>query len=109
MLLPDPFNPLLSALQVCIECSPRREYIRLFDVTENTGVRKHRTGRNCHKCKCELRDTIVHFGEKGGMQSPQNWEEAAEAAQEADTILCLGSTLKVGGSMCIDRPQYLGE
>jgi NAD-dependent SIR2 family protein deacetylase len=41
-----------------------REYMRLFDVTERTGVRKHGTVRRCHRCQSELRDTIVHFGEK---------------------------------------------
>lgn len=38
--------------------------MRLFDVTERTGMRKHGTGRSCHHCQTELKDTIVHFGEK---------------------------------------------
>lgn len=52
--------------QMCPNCedSKHKEYIRLFDVTERTGVRKHDTGRLCHHCQTELKDTIVHFGEK---------------------------------------------
>ena len=82
-------------VKVCTNCSPQREYVRLFDVTEKTGVRRHKTERHCHVCGELLRDSIVHFGEKGGMESPYNWEAAAEAAQEADVIVCLGSSLKV--------------
>jgi len=69
--------------------------VRLFDVTERTGVRNHKTGRDCHVCGTELKDTIVHFGEKGSLQSPHNWVEAADAVAKADLILCLGSSLKV--------------
>lgn len=82
-------------MQICYKCRPNREYVRLFDVTENTGVRRHATGRKCHKCRGELRDTIVHFGEKGGMKSPYHWREAVKAANKCDLILCLGSSLKV--------------
>ncbi|XP_038632687.1 NAD-dependent protein deacetylase sirtuin-7 isoform X2 [Scyliorhinus canicula] len=80
---------------VCIYCSPNREYIRLFDVTERTSLHRHNTGRKCHKCGSELRDTIVHFGEKGILEQPLNWKAAAEAAKKADVIICLGSSLKV--------------
>ncbi len=82
-------------MQVCSNCQPRRECIRLFDVTERTGVRRHRTGRTCHNCNEELRDTIVHFGEKGTLESPHNWKEAADTVDKADTVLALGSSLKV--------------
>ena len=82
--------------QACRSCSPPKEYLRLFDVTERTGVRKHQTGRHCKSCGQELRDSIVHFGERSpGLESPYNWEEAAQAADQADLILCIGSSLKV--------------
>ena len=81
--------------KVCKECDPQRVYWRLFDVTENTGLRRHSTGRTCHRCGGKLSDTIVHFGEKRELSFPQNWKAAFEHAKRADMILCLGSSLKV--------------
>ena len=71
------------------------EYVRLFDVTERTGLRRHKTSRYCTICNSELRDTIVHFGEKGDPGAPHNWNEAAQNVDAADVLLCLGSSLKV--------------
>lgn len=85
--------------QVCTSCSPVREYVRLFDVTERTSLHRHGTGRRCGTCGDELRDTIVHFGERGTLEQPLNWKGAAEAAGMADVILCLGSSLKVSLSL----------
>ncbi|MCJ8737427.1 hypothetical protein PDJAM_G00023940 [Pangasius djambal] len=82
-------------IEVCVSCSPVREVIRLFDVTERTALHRHATGRRCAHCRGELRDTIVHFGERGTLEQPLNWKGAAEAAEQADLILCLGSSLKV--------------
>ncbi|XP_031720712.1 NAD-dependent protein deacetylase sirtuin-7 [Anarrhichthys ocellatus] len=82
-------------IEVCTSCSPVREYVRLFDVTERTSLHRHGTGRRCSRCGGELRDTIVHFGERGTLEQPLNWKGAADAAEMADVILCLGSSLKV--------------
>ncbi|XP_031555893.1 NAD-dependent protein deacetylase sirtuin-7-like [Actinia tenebrosa] len=81
--------------EVCTECEDERLYYRLFDVTERTSLRRHQTGRNCYECDSPLRDTIVHFGEKGSLEHPLNWQEALDAAKKSDCILCLGSSLKV--------------
>ncbi|CAB1457909.1 unnamed protein product [Pleuronectes platessa] len=82
-------------IEVCTSCSPVRECVRLFDVTERTSLHRHGTGRRCSQCSGELRDTIVHFGERGTLEQPLNWRGAADAAERADVILCLGSSLKV--------------
>uniref|UniRef100_A0AAQ5ZPV6 Regulatory protein SIR2 homolog 7 n=1 Tax=Amphiprion ocellaris TaxID=80972 RepID=A0AAQ5ZPV6_AMPOC len=93
---------------VCTSCSPVREYVRLFDVTERTSLHRHTTGRRCSHCGGELRDTIVHFGERGTLEQPLNWKGAAEAAKMADVIVCLGSSLKVlkkyACLWCMNRP-----
>lgn len=93
--------------EICPSCS--KTYYRVFDVTENTGLRRHKTGRTCDDCHSLLTDTIVHFGEKSYPSWPHNWDEASSNADEADLILCLGTSLKVLRSYkqlwAIDRPK----
>ncbi|RWR99996.1 NAD-dependent protein deacetylase sirtuin-7-like protein, partial [Dinothrombium tinctorium] len=83
-------------IEVCQNC--KTQYFRDFDVTENTSLHRHKTGRKCPKCPEEegyLVDTIVHFGEKGKLEWPLNWKGADAASKEADVILCLGTSLKI--------------
>ncbi|GFN78303.1 NAD-dependent deacetylase sirtuin-7 [Plakobranchus ocellatus] len=98
-------------IEMCYNCAPSREYVRLFDVTERTSVRRHATSRRCRACGSNLSDTIVHFGEKGKIMSPYRWKEAVRAAKKADLILCLGSSLKVLKKYtclwCMDKKPHL--
>ncbi|GFR74331.1 NAD-dependent deacetylase sirtuin-7 [Elysia marginata] len=98
-------------IEMCYNCAPHREYVRLFDVTERTSVRRHTTSRRCRACGVNLTDTIVHFGEKGKIKSPYRWKEAVRAARKADLILCLGTSLKVLKKYqclwCMDKKPHL--
>lgn len=89
-------------VEFCTDCS--EEYLRLFDVTEKSSFRKHGTGRYCAYCNKEkissengyqLKDSIIHFGEKLREGSPYNWEEAIDSVKKTKLIICLGTSLKV--------------
>ncbi|VDD94821.1 unnamed protein product [Enterobius vermicularis] len=82
-------------IEVCINCDPPRQYIRSFDVTQNSRFRRHSTGRTCTVCNSELQDTIVHFGERGRLPWPLNWNGVIGLVDRCDLILCLGTSMAV--------------
>lgn len=83
-------------LEACQNCE--KQYYREADVTSKTSRFRHKTGRKCHDCPepdNNLKDTIVLFGERNRTKQPMNWEQASKAAERAELIICLGSSLKV--------------
>lgn len=82
-------------IEVCPNCE--RQYFREADVTQQTSRFRHKTGRRCHTCpepNNNLIDTIVLFGERSRTKWPMNWDRASKAANNADLIICMGSSLK---------------
>ena len=76
----------------CTKCG--RDYFRDFGVRIAKGVKEHKTGRKCDdpKCKGDLKDTIINFGENLN----ENILNTGYAhGYEADLMVCVGSSMRV--------------
>ena len=80
-------------VEYCHSC--HSQFWRDFDVSTKSRRNHHDTGRRCGRCGGKLRDTIVHFGEKGKLDWPLNWKGAVDAARKADVLICFGTSLSV--------------
>ena len=79
-------------LEVCKRCN--KEYMRDFRVRTNTKVHSHETGRKCDdsKCRGDLCDTIINFGEN---LNDRIINSGFENGARADLCLAIGSSLRV--------------
>ena len=80
--------------------------MRDFKVRNNKKVKEHETGRICSdpKCKGELQDSIINFGE-----NLPEWEitEGFKQSKKADLCLALGSSLLVAPAA--NMPKEVAE
>jgi NAD-dependent SIR2 family protein deacetylase len=79
-------------LEKCSKCG--KDYFRDFRTRTAKNVKEHDTGRKCDdsKCRGNLRDSIINFGE----QLPENeLTMGFYHAGISDLMLCLGSSLRV--------------
>lgn len=76
----------------CMKCG--REFMRDFAVRNAKGTKEHKTGRKCDdpKCKGDLKDTIINFGEN---LREDILDTGYAHGSEADVMLCVGSSLRV--------------
>lgn len=79
-------------LELCKKCG--KEYMRDFEVRNNTHIHSHETGRSCDdpECKGELIDSIINFGENLNSKIIQ---KAFKHGRKADVCLVLGTSLRV--------------
>jgi len=79
-------------LEICEKCN--KDYMRDYGVKSNISSNKHKTGRKCDnpKCKGDLYDSIINFGE--GLK-PEVITKANEMGEESDLMLCMGTSLRV--------------
>jgi len=96
-----------TTLEVCDKCG--RGYMRDYRCRNSLRKQKvhdHKTGRFCTvpKCRGNLNDTIINFGEN----LPEMTLETAESnASECDVMLALGSSLTV--TPAADLPEEVGD
>ena len=78
-------------LEICAVCDTK--YLRDFDT--DTGRADHCTGRRCviHRCRGQLRDSLISFGES---LPKDELNKAYNHAEKADVCLVLGKIIVFG-------------
>ncbi|KAL4484948.1 hypothetical protein ABPG74_020125 [Tetrahymena malaccensis] len=91
-------------LEKCKKCG--KEYLRDFRVRNAQKVHDHKTGRKCsdQKCKGDLYDSIINFGEN---LPEKDLKEGFAQSKKADLHLVLGSSLRV--TPAADMPATTAE
>lgn len=76
----------------CMKCG--RDFMRDFGVRIAKGVKEHKTGRKCDdpKCRGDLKDTIINFGEN---LREEILNMGYAHGSEADLMVCVGSSMRV--------------
>jgi NAD-dependent SIR2 family protein deacetylase len=76
----------------CMKCG--RDYMRDFHVRNSKATHEHKTGRKCDdpKCKGDLKDTIINFGEN---LREEILNMGFAHGSEADLMVCVGSSMRV--------------
>ena len=78
-------------LEKCDSCGTRQ--LRDYRVRTATKCNQHKTGRKCAQCNGNLCDTILNFGE---YYDEDLLDLAEQTGIQADVMLCLGSSMRVG-------------
>jgi len=78
-------------LEICDSCGEKQ--LRDYRVRTATNVKSHKTGRKCAECSGNLCDSILNFGE---YYDEDLLDLADQTGQNADVMLCLGSSMRVG-------------
>ena len=79
-------------LEHCLKC--KKEYMRDFRVRNAQKCKDHKTGRKCDdpKCKGDLADSIINFGEN---LVPEILEKGYNNGTCADVMIAMGSSMRV--------------
>lgn len=79
-------------LEFCRVCG--KGYMRDYKVRTNPNIHEHETGRLCDdpKCRGDLYDSIINFGEPLDMNI---LDKASEMGMASDLIMCMGTSMRV--------------
>ena len=81
--------------------------MRDYKVRTNPNIHEHETGRLCDdpKCRGDLYDSIINFGEPLDMNI---FDKASEMGMASDLIMCMGTSMRVEPACSIPLATKLG-